>query len=88
MKDSDQISIRSSASGILAALSMGSMSRVTGLSVTISIGLCSVGAYGHHGWVAHYDRDSYVRVEGTVREIEFVDEPTAEWAGQLVGDQE
>ncbi len=40
--------------------------------VVITFGLCGAGAYAHHGWVAHYDRESYVRVEGTVREIEFV----------------
>ncbi|MGI9258898.1 MAG: DUF6152 family protein [Gammaproteobacteria bacterium] len=51
---------------------MNSKSRLTRFSVATLLGVCAVSAYGHHGWVAHYDRDSYVRVEGTVHEIEFV----------------
>ena len=48
------------------------MSRLTQISLAVVIGLFTVGAHSHHGWVAHYDRDSFVRVEGTVREIDFV----------------
>jgi primosomal replication protein N len=29
-------------------------------------------AIAHHGWVAHYDRDQYVTVQGLVRDVQFV----------------
>ncbi len=48
------------------------MNRFLRLAAAASISVCAINAHAHHGWVAHYDRDSFVRVEGTVREIEFV----------------